>query len=197
MSNFTRLVPSLLLKGLCSNFNADIYILREEIFWCVYIIYYIVSAAGVCFIFARREYPLHTSSHSYPFITRPACARPGTRGGVLTRSRPRLLSVEIGGDGNSSMQCVSEFASENARRCAGVAPSCAGSRQKKCICIIFISILDLFILGIYSSFDCRLLLPLVVGLLNFVLSSTQKHCAQASLRIQKRKLYNSTGFKFN
>jgi hypothetical protein len=122
MSNFTRLlllVPSLLLKGLCSNFNADIYSRRRNI---LYIVCLQSSAGGVCFIFARREYPLHTSSHSYPFITRPACAaRPGTvvySAPASTRPREReRVSVEIGGDGNSSMQCVSEFASENARRC--------------------------------------------------------------------------------
>jgi hypothetical protein len=81
-----RLVPSLLLKGLCSNFNADIYSRRRNILNIVSAAAVQCAAAGVCFIFARREYPLHTSSRSYPFITYTPC--PGT-----VREAERELSL--------------------------------------------------------------------------------------------------------
>lgn len=178
MSNFTPAgATSLLLKGLCSNFNADIYSRRRNILYIVYAAAVQCAAAGVCFIFARREYPLHTSSRSYPFITRPAqvqCARP----------RERELSVEIGGE-RWKLEHASASLNLHLKTLGallvGVAPSCAGSRQKKCICIIFISILDLFILGIYGSFDCRLL-PLVVGLLNSLSFQVRRSIVQASLQ---------------
>lgn len=192
MSNFTRLVPSLLLKGLCSNFNADIYSPRRNISVCVYYIILCLQPGCVSYLRAGNILSIHHRIHTLLLHALPARPGPGTRAVVYSLSAPAALC------GNRR-----RWKLEHAVRLwiciwkrSGVAPSCAGSRQKKCICIIFISILDLFILGIYSSFDCRLL-PLV-RLVFWILSfQARKSIVHRPLCIQKRKLYNSTGFKFN
>jgi len=100
MSNFTPAaaaagaVASCCLKGFVQTLM-QIYILGEEIFCILCLL--LQCAVGVCFIFARREYPLHTSSHSYPFITRPAQVQ-SARGYSTPAERERELSVEIGGE---------------------------------------------------------------------------------------------------
>jgi hypothetical protein len=122
MSNFTRVPPPpLLLKGLCSNFNADIFCTHEK----KYFVYYIVSGAEAgCVSYLRAEniLSIHHRIHTLLLL------RAQVPLSLPAASRTRwLFSLEIGEDGNSSN--APEFASENTR--PGTPPSCAQEALEK------------------------------------------------------------------